>query len=513
MQTVHVRVNDAATGRPTPVRVRFTGPDGTYYAPFGRLTDFATGWNEDVGGNLLYGDAKYAYIDGTCEIRLPPGLVRVEVWKGFEYVPLAQEVTLKPGQLALRLTVQREYDLRRSGWYPGDSRAHFLTPHAALLEAAAEDLAVVNLLARPVIIESRPDPWAEFSTGPSGPERHPAVPNILAFSGQEPALEMPGHLVVVNTYNSHPTLGALGLLSCHRVVYPLSFGWHGEPDDWSLADWCDQCHRKGGLVVWADGRGLRAVDNYLDCESLADLVLGKVDALEVEGSPFPSLESVGEWYRLLSGGLHVPLVGGSRKYSNRTALGCLRTYARVAEGTEFTYRSWVEAVRAGRTFVTTGPLLHFTANGQGPGATLDLPAASPVRVEAEAHSLIPFERLEVVANGAVVAAAPSVGAGGEAVLETEVTLPEGGWLAARCRGPERFPIQGGYAHTSPVTVRVGGRPPKTDPAAVAGLITHLERMLAWVEREARCENDKQREHLADIFRGARDVLTGRQGGC
>ena len=41
LQTVHVRVNDAGTGQPTPCRVRFTGPDGTYYAPFGRLTEFA----------------------------------------------------------------------------------------------------------------------------------------------------------------------------------------------------------------------------------------------------------------------------------------------------------------------------------------------------------------------------------------------------------------------------------------------------------------------------------------
>ena len=40
LQTVHVRVNDA-TGQPTPVRVRFTDDDGVYYAPLGRLTDFA----------------------------------------------------------------------------------------------------------------------------------------------------------------------------------------------------------------------------------------------------------------------------------------------------------------------------------------------------------------------------------------------------------------------------------------------------------------------------------------
>ena len=29
LQPVHVRVNDAATGQPTPVRLRVIGPDGT----------------------------------------------------------------------------------------------------------------------------------------------------------------------------------------------------------------------------------------------------------------------------------------------------------------------------------------------------------------------------------------------------------------------------------------------------------------------------------------------------
>src|SRR5687767_12303982 len=33
LQTVHLRVNDAATGRPTPVRLRVTNAAGTYYAP------------------------------------------------------------------------------------------------------------------------------------------------------------------------------------------------------------------------------------------------------------------------------------------------------------------------------------------------------------------------------------------------------------------------------------------------------------------------------------------------
>ena len=52
MHTVHVRVNDVSTGKPTACRVRFTDTEGQYYAPLGRLTEFATQDNENVGGNL-----------------------------------------------------------------------------------------------------------------------------------------------------------------------------------------------------------------------------------------------------------------------------------------------------------------------------------------------------------------------------------------------------------------------------------------------------------------------------
>src|ERR1700730_18576335 len=128
MQTVHIRVNDAATGQPTPVRVRFTDAAGNYYAPFGRLAEFATGVNEDVGGNLQFGKTKYAIIDGPCEIARPPGLITIDISKGFEYRPIHQEIQVKEGQLALRFALERWLNLRNEGWYSGDGRAPFLTP-------------------------------------------------------------------------------------------------------------------------------------------------------------------------------------------------------------------------------------------------------------------------------------------------------------------------------------------------------------------------------------------------
>ncbi len=237
--TVHVRVSDAASGQATPVRLRITDAAGNYYAPFGRFAGFATGPNQDVGGNLLLGMKAYAYIDGCCEIALPPGPLHVEIHKGPEFEPIHAEIKLVPGKLSLRFAIKRWINLREDGWYSGDTRAHFLSPHAAVLEAAAEDLAVVNLLVK------------EWQISDSVHQKRPALPGILAFSGQRPALEIPGHLVVVNTLNGHPTLGSLGLLNCHRLVFPLTFGGPTGSDDWSLAAWCDQCHRK---MAWWSGR-------------------------------------------------------------------------------------------------------------------------------------------------------------------------------------------------------------------------------------------------------------------
>jgi hypothetical protein len=496
MHTVHVRVNDAA-GKPTPVRIRFLDAAGVYHAPLGRLADFATAPGEDVGGNVRLGAEPFAYIDGTCEVRLPAGPLTVELSKGPEHAPLVQHVNLGPGKLALRLTLERWTDLRPEGWYAGDTRVHELTPHAAALEGAAEGLAVVNLLAR-----DRPP-----SAG-----RPPAVSGILAFSGTQPAMPPGACLVAVNTLNSHPILGTVSLLNCHRAVYPLSFGNPPEPDNWSVADWCDQCHRKAGLVVWPD---LRLTDESPQGEALAALLLGKIDAYEVSLFPDPEPAVLGEWYRLLDCGLRLPLVGGSGKDSNAVALGCVRTYARLEPGQELSYAAWIEAVRAGRTFVTNGPLLSLSVDGQGPGAVLPVPAGRAVRLRAEAHSAIPFDQLEVLASGTLVAAKPASGNRQSAVLETELTAPVRTWVAARCWGQEALVGGAGrqcvYAHTAPVYLEGEGPPTDPDADTVAPLLAVLDRTLTWVAEQARCENDRQRQHLAEVLQAGRQELLRRCG--
>ncbi len=477
MLTVHVRVVDAV-GKPTPVRLRLTDAAGVGHMPFGRTATTDLDSKARVGGQVRLGDVDYAHIDGTCEVQLPPGPIRMEAHKGPEYEVILREVLLGPGKIALRSTIERAFDWRSRGWYSGDGRAHELSPHAARLEGAAEGLDVVNLLATDYVA-------------------------LLAFSGSQPALEGVPY-VVVNTMNSHPTLGTVALLNCHRAVYPLRFGTPDARDDWSVVDWCDQCHRKKGLVVSPDLP--RWTQEHPQGEALAALLLGKIDAFEICHLGDPQGEkSLADWYRLLACGVRKPLMGSSGKMSNATVLGAVRTYARLEPGCDFRYGSWIEAVRAGRTFITEGPLLSLTVNGLEPGAFVSPPDDKQLaRVAIEACSVTPFDRLELLYNGEVVARCEASADKRLEKLEVEVPLGASGWLAARCLKGETV-----RAHTSPVYVRIEGRPMSAHADTLAPFLAVLERTLAWVRNEARCDKKSRREQLVQTLESARQVLTRR----
>ncbi len=449
MLTVHVRITDAQTYRPTPVRLRISSRDGQEFPPLGRSPEFPTGRNEDVGGHVRCGQERWWYIDGTCEIPLPAGVpLRIQVAKGPEFTPIDDTVTLGPGQISLRLAISRWTNSRIEGWQTVDARCHFLAPHAAWLEAQAEDIAVANLLAVP-------QPFLAHDG-----QTYITVPNLLAFSGQVPALARDGCCVVVNTFNTHPVLGKVALLHTHRPIFPLTFGGLDDTDDWGIADWCDQCHRKKGLAVWSEP--FEPAGGLVGGEALVAAILGQIDALEITAGPRknPLLPWV---YRLWDAGVFLPLVGASGKESNHTALGTMRTYVRGA--------TWVEAIRCGSTFVTAGPLLSLTADGQ--------------RVCASGRFRGESVTVEIVANGQVVA----TGSG-----TVEAMVPPG-WVAARCTQPA-------FAHTSAVPI---GSPVR-HAAAVVVLRKLVEQTREWIETQGRFTQPKRKQALLERCAAAMQKL-------
>lgn len=531
MQQVHLRINDASTGQPTPVRLRITDTAGTYYAPYGRLTEFATGVNQDVGGNVMIGAKKWCYIDGTCEILLPPGQLHIEITKGFEYKPIDEEITLLAGKMSLRFTIERWCDMRKEGWYSGDTRVHFMSPDAALLEGQAEDVAVVNLLAVDTAIEEQlcrpvrlaPEVWATIRElmqkaidGKISDVQRNAlnlsldaaatidranealvrntqnrnISNIISFSGQSYVRQSPSCGVAVNTLNRNIYMGSLGLLHCHRVVHPLASG-NPSDSEWTLRDWCGQCHRKNGLVIWTNSLGL--VDPSPYGEALADLILGEIDAFEMQHpSVFPHTD-LEQYYALCNAEFVTPLVAGSAKQDNQSVLGVMRTYAYL-HGQPLTYTGWIEAVRAGRTFVSNGPLLEFTIDGKVPMSEVMVSTNAPVQVRASARSWSAFEKLELLWNGEVFAeASVDSCAPFHAVLNHALTVERDGYLMVRCRGEESL------AHSSAVAIRRPEGPGWATATAVHYLMNELDAMLAWAK-------EKTLPRLCHVLEEARTAL-------
>ncbi len=464
---VRTTVRDAATGDLLPCRIHFRSPAGVPYPPHGHhahVNAELDSWHVDVGGDLRFGQATYAYIDGRCEGWLPRGDILIDVACGFEYAPLRTRIRIEDGQQELSLRLTRTSDVTAGGWYSGDTHVHFLSPAGAHLEARGEGLHVVNLLAAQ---------WGTLFT------------NAEDLTGRPDVAPDGRSVVYVSQENRQHMLGHLGLLGLRTHVMPwssdgLSEAEHGGTLDVTLSHWADAAHEAGGLVVMShfpNPNGERA----------AMIATGRGDAVEIISD---TDLTVLEYYRYLNAGYRLPFVGGTDKMSNDVAVGLYRTYARVDPDRGFSYDSWLDAIRAGRTIASGGALLSLRVDGHEIGDTLHLaPGGGTVEVEATATSVLPLGTLEIVAGGRVVARTDSTD-GRSATLHERLLVDGDTWIVARCSGP-RYPMlpdempRRVFAHTSPVYVACGEGWAPRDADTDRYMRALIEGSLAYVRRRAR----------------------------
>ena len=450
-QWMRVRTLDAATGSPTPVRLHISGSHGEYIAPYGHHEQINTMWFADYGADVVVGGKNYAYVDGDFTTELPIGDLYVEIFKGFEYQPVREKITIKPGQEQVDLTIERWADWRSSGWVTADTHVHFISPHTAWLEGQAEGVNVVNLLA---------SQWGRLFT------------NVGDYIGRVGIAEN-DTIVYVGTENRNHMLGHMSMLgTAGQPVYPMCAGgpgeaWVGDPDFMTLAEWAIENKRKGGVVIRP---------HYPYCGHTEDpvpIIKGVVDALEI-GNPTGDKFPVQEWYRYLNCGYKVAVCGGTDKMGAYCALGWQRTYAKLDLNKPLTYANWAKAVRAGRTISTSGPLLDVTVDSHAIGDTIRMGKdGGTVEVRVVAESYMPLGKVELVYNGEVIAEESSAKGTRMLSIRGKFKIPGSGWLAARCQGLQNHPGAYSAAHTSPVYVKCGNTQLFNGPAA--------EHMLALVE--------------------------------
>ena len=438
---VHVTVVDDETRRPVPCRVHFRSPEGVPFQPHGHHNQVNSNlgtWHNDIGADLRLGQTAFAYIDGTCQGWLPRGEVIVDVSRGFEYEPLRTKVSIKPGQQELELRLKRWTNLKAQGWYSGDSHVHFLSTAGAHLEAQGEDLDVVNLLQAQ---------WGSLFT------------NKEDFTGVPSVSERGGSIVYVGQENRQHFLGHMVLWGLKKPVMPWGSDGLGEGEiggalETTLSHWADEAHAQGAYVISPHF----PVTNG---EPAALIATGRLDGIEMlRQTEFNHIE----YYRYLNGGYRIPLVGGTDKMSSDVPVGLYRTYARLPDDEEFNYDNWCRSVRSGRTFLSGGPIIHFSVDGKAIGDTVAISGPGTVEVEAWAESIFPINVLQVVRDGKVVAQTESTKGTRRLELREKITVDKHTWVAARCGGPEYMGhfyhidamTRGMFAHTSPIYVAVGG---------------------------------------------------------
>ncbi len=482
------QVLDSGTRRPTPVRLAFRSPEGRYIPPYGHRTEVNNAWFQDYGADVKVRDSSFAIVDGTFQVELPVGEIYLEMSKGFEYEAVRKKLTICPGQRELNLEISRLTNLRQQGWVCADTHVHFLPPTTAILEGQAEGLNLINLLAAQ---------WGDLFS------------NVGDLS-HGPLTSPDGDMMVwVGTENRQHILGHLGLLGGHgRPVFPMSASgpeesYIGGPLWSSLAEWADACRKREGLVV--------AVHfPYPTAELAADIVLGKIDAVELwpvnMTEHFNNLRFQ-DWYRYLNCGYRLPVVGGTDKMGAWTPPGSNRGYAYLGQE-EFSFANWAKAVRGGNTFMTSGPLLFFQAEGKSPGSEITLgTGGATLEVQAEVNSFVPIHRLEVVMNGQVLASREESAGIKKLTLKEKVKVPGSGWLAARCAS--RFSgVMQIAAHTSPVYMQVAGQELFSETVA-AYLMTLIDGAETWAQNLATQPDPERFTQVLKTFTDARERLHRR----
>jgi hypothetical protein len=511
---LRIQVVDSATKKPIAARVRLLDTRGAEVAPVGRNAQPAT---DAVEGDVRFQSRGYFYTDGTLTVRPDSLPLRYTVLRGYEHQIAEGTLTgdmVKDGTATVEL--RRWSSVGRQGYYSGDVHIHHISPKTCRLEMEAEDLDVAHILTSDFTSDQR------------------------EFEGRVNANSGGGRFIYVSQEFRHDHLGHICMLDLKKLIEPVkTMQKQHYPLHLSA---CDNARGQGAYVTWAH------FPSWPGVESPLDVAMEKLDGIELlsvldprEAAVFvqqvvPETQAnhgLRLWYRYLNCGFRLTASAGTDKMTTFVTVGSNRVYAQV-EG-EFTFDNWMRGLRRGRTFVTNSPLLEFTVNGGPAGETIDVTSQKPVvRVHASAQSQLPYDRLEIVVNGSVVADSSPSGLQHRAAIELEYPVRDSCWIAARVledsdtyrarkvnlreihqpvgtlhgnyygtRRPETV-----FAHTSPVYVLCDRRPIRSQEDA-GYYVRYLDQAIAWLDRNGNFARPSDKTATLEAFRAGQRVYRRR----
>lgn len=500
-------VVDEKTGENLPCRVYLVGSDGKAYFPqTGDGRDVVT-YEKQRGQSVT----RHATV-GARPFRaiLPAGKARVVIERGKEYVPLIEDVEIVAGRETRRtFRLRRWINMAERGWYSGDTHTHRSLaelPNVML----AEDLNVAFPLEQWVTKAYTPPAYKP----PAPAVARRAVNNLYKIDDTHVVHLLNCEYEIFTVGGKSHTLGAIMIMNAQK---PFTAG--APPIGPIAAD----AHRQGALLDldkhnWPWSSMLVPVTK-VDLFELANNHVWRVKphflTFGKEAPRYMNIEATARgwahygfqaYYALLNCGFRLRPTAGTASGVHPVPLGWSRVYAKV-DG-PFTYEKWIESLRAGRSFVTCGPMLFLTVEGREPGATIPVPngeRSRGVRVVVDAEYARPVESVEIIVNGDVAKTFkldPNLPAdrGHKKRLECSVVLGGSSWIAARC---SEIPIPDNYrfAHTGPVYVRFGDEPLRPRKREIDWLVQRTREELERNRGVLRPAELAEFEQALEVYRG------------
>ncbi len=291
------------------------------------------------------------------------------------------------------IKLERLVDLPARGWYSGDSHVHDLhqgfglTHEAFFRQLTAEDLHVTHALIHMdgTRLMGR---WSDLTGQPSPLS---TKTHILQY-----AQEFRGGL------------GHVGMIGIREFILPFTAGAGGtayaQPSLENI--YLEGARAQGGLAGFMHPytSAPKQPANAASTLIALDVALGLGDYYDIGALYSDERGSADFYYRLLNAGFRIPATGGTDNFSDvwiDPPPGSSRTFARISG--PLTLASWMDAIKRGRTYFSSGPLVRFEVEGKGPGEELALTAGAPgtVHVVADVVSIAPLDALDIIVNGVV----------------------------------------------------------------------------------------------------------------
>jgi hypothetical protein len=484
--TLRLKTKEAETNKPVVARIVLQQEKGKFFAPAGALY------------RMLRGTGHF-YCDRETELALPAGKYRLRAFRGPEYQPATLDLTIEAGQLRdLTVELRRWTHAAKSGWYSGENHIHanygfgqwYNSPATMLIQCRGEDLNVCNFMVANAEADGIFD--REFFRGRPDPR---STAETILFWNQEFRSTLWGHMTLVNL---------------KQVVEPVMTGFLDTTNPWDIptnADVAERTHWQKGHVNYTHAvqNPVKPFENPYAAKGLpVDVALGKIDSLDLNNS---YMGTVPIWYRLLNCRFRLPPSAGTDCFLNRIfsqVPGGDRVYVRLKG--PLTYHAWIEGLRKGKSFVSNGPMLELTLDGQGPGAVIALANPGKLRVKAHARSQFPLAKVELIRNGQVAATLTLAGDDRSAALEQAIDLTQSGWLALRASGPGHpdSPVPALFAHTGPIYIEVAGSAVRSR-ADAKFFLTWIDDLALRIRARDRIPTAELRRHVESQLDAARTV--------